>query len=174
MIRKLISPLIIIIVFFISLILVLNSPSLSNGTATIIRDDFVLSFLGIFSSLAIAIITFLYSNIERIRESVVENKNIKDKGTFENKTLAIFKELQHDTIFIFFSLVGCFLLILLRNIDFSLIRISMIFISKIQLIASLELSLILLTFVSVIDIIGSLFNLVEISSLVTKHSEENK
>jgi len=174
MLRKIKPLLIILITFSISIFFVLNSPSLSNGTAIIIRDDFVLSFLGIFSSLAIAVITFLYSNIERIRESIVKNKNIKDKDIFENQIVAIFREMQQNTVFILIALIGCFFLILIRNFDFSLISISIKYISKLQLIVSFELSFIFLTFISVKDIVGSLFNLVKISSIAMKDSEENK
>lgn len=164
--RTIKAILIITFVIVASFFITINTPSLSNGSATIIKDDFLLSFLGMFAGVTIAIITFLYSNIEKIRNAISKGKSKEKIPVFEIQISHLFSELKHDTVFILLSLLGCFALIILRDIRLSWLCITNKFITKQQVISSFELSFVLLTFVSLIDIMGSLFNLVKISSLV--------
>ncbi len=162
------AVLIISIIFIIlsSFFITINTPSLSDGAAVIIKDEFILPFIGGFTGFSIAIITFLYSCIERIRESLKSKNKEVENAEINKKILRVFSELFHDTVTIFIALVFCFFLIIIREMDVPLVSLNINGISKQQIISTCEISFLLLTFISLIDIMGSLFNLVKASLLI--------
>ncbi len=169
--KKTITAIIIFGSLILSIVLVLNSDALSKGTAKIIDDDFILTFIGMFTSLAIAVIAFLYSNVEKIRATLLKSNQNK-KPEIENQFDQIFKELKDDTLLTLISLITCFFVIVFRDIDFSFIKISIVCITKIQMVSIIKLSLILLTFAAITDIFIALFNLIKASKEVELSQEE--
>ncbi len=104
-------------------------------------------------------IALLYSNIEKIRESL--NMHYKEKKyEIESSISEIFKELHDNTLFIFLSLVICILSILLRDIDLILINNC---VNIIQIVSIMKLTLILLTLYAVKDNFLALINLIKVS-----------
>lgn len=169
--KKIITASIILGSLILSIILVLNSDSLSKGTAKIIEDDFIVTFLGMLAILAIAIIAFLYSNGEKIKATLLKsNQNKKTK--IESQFNQIFKELKDDTLLTLITLITCFFVIVFRDIDFSFIKISIVGITKIQIVSIIELSLIMLTFAAIIDIFIALFNLIKASKEIEFSKEK--
>jgi magnesium-transporting ATPase (P-type) len=178
MIKKIVKGLYIlfslIITWIFSVIIVKMNPNIANGTSAIIKDDFVLGFIGGFLGLAIAVITFLYSNVEKIRDSLY--KTISDNiiiDTLETRIDTIFKELKHDTIFIFFCLIISFFAILIRDIDLPVLKWSFKGVSKTEFLYSVEISVILLMLFSLFDIIGSLFKLSDASKLFRYNNKDD-
>jgi len=154
--------LIFIFAIIISIIAVFNTVQLSDGTATILADNFILAFFGTLTGFSISIIAFLYSNIERIRESLI--KQFPDrKTTIEGKISAIFIELRDNTLFIFISLVICVFAILFRDIDFTLLQNPFPFITKVQIVSIIKIALLLLVLYAVKDNFTALFKLIKIS-----------
>ena len=160
--KKIVTLGIILFVIVLSAIFVFNSQPLTNGSATIIEDNFVLTFLGMFASLAIAVIAFLYSNVEKIRVTLTKANNNK-KAAIEKQFDKIFKELKENTLLTLLTLIICFFVILFRDIDISFIKMSITGITKLQIISILKLSLIMLTFLAITDIFIALFNLIKVS-----------
>lgn len=150
--------------WILSIMIIKINSTIANGTAAFIKDDFVLNFVGVFLGLAVAVITLLYSNVEKIRESLY--KTISDDKVIvdlEMKITEIFKELKHNTIFIFVSLITSFFLIMLRDADIPFVKWNIKNISKIEFFYSLEIVAVLLTFLALLDIIGTLFKLSDAS-----------
>jgi len=169
--KRIVSLSIILFIFVISTIFVFNSQTLSNGSATIIEDNFVLTFLGMFASLAIAVIAFLYSNVEKIRTTLIKaNKN--KKTVIEVQFEKIFQELKENTFLTLLTLIICFFAIVFRDIKISFIKISIMCITKMQIISIIKLSLIMLTFLAITDIFIALFNLIKISKELEIPQEE--
>ncbi|WKV09403.1 hypothetical protein Q2T46_02795 [Thermoanaerobacterium sp. CMT5567-10] len=167
-----------LIPFFISLgisyLIVKNTKSIGNGTAVFIKDDFVLNFFTVILSLAIAVIALLYSNVENIRESLY--KVFKDKEDhiveLEKKIVNIFKELKDDTLFIFFSLVGSWIIIVIREIpEINIIIFKM---NKKEVCYMVEMSLVMLSLYALLDIIFTLFKLSDVSHEFSQRFLNNK
>lgn len=169
--KKTITAIIIFGSLILSIVLVLNSDALSKGTAKIIDDEFLLTFIGMFTSLAIAVIAFLYSNVEKIRATLLKSNQNK-KTEIESQFDQIFKELKDDTLLTLISLITCFFVIVFRDIDFSFIKISIVGITKMQMVSIIELSSILLTFAAITDIFIALFNLIKASKGIELSQEE--
>lgn len=169
--KKVITAGIILLVVIISIIFVFNSQALSNGTATIIEDNFILTFLGMFASLAIAVIAFLYSNVEKIRATLIK-ANQNKKAVIEIQFEKIFKELKDNTLLNLITLITCFFVIVFRDIDISFIKISIEGITKMQMVSIVKLSLIMLTFIAITDIFIALFNLIKVSKEIEISQEE--
>ena len=160
--KKIFSAVIILVVFIISIIFVLNSQALSNGSASIVEDNFILTFLGMFASLTIAVMAFLYSNVEKLWLTLI-NANHGKKIEIEIQFKKIFKELKGDTLMTLINLIICFFVIIFRDINVNFIKISIDGITKMQLVSIIKLSLIFLTFIAIIDIFLALFNLINAS-----------
>lgn len=169
--KKIVTLGIILLVFILSTIFVFTSQPLSNGSATIIEDTFVLTFLGMFASLAIAVMAFLYSNVEKIRVTLIKaNKN--KKQVIEAQFEKIFQELKENTMLTLLTLILCFFVIVFRDIKISFITISITCITKMQIVSIIKLSLIMLTFLAITDIFIALFNLIKISKEIEIPQEE--
>lgn len=154
----------VIISFGISYLIVKNIESVAKGTVAFIKDDFVLNFFIVLLSLAIAVIALLYSNVEKIRESlyrVFKNREDIDIGKLEEKIASIFRELKGDTLFIFLSLVVSWVAIIVREVKE--IDIMIFNINKKELCYIIEMNSIILTLYALWDIILTLFKLSEAS-----------
>jgi hypothetical protein len=169
--KKVVTAGIILLVFIVSIVFVFNSKNLSNGTAIIVADNFILTFLGMFASLAIAIIAFLYSNVEKIRITLI-NANHDKKAVIELQFDKIFKELKDNTLLTLINLILCFFVVIFRDIDINFIIISIKFITKMQLVSIIKLSLTFLTFIAITDIFIALFNLIKVSKQIEISQEE--
>lgn len=109
---KILRPLfLIMVVFIVSVFILKHNPALKNSTSGILSDEFILNFLGLFVGLVLAIISIFYVNIQKIKESI-PNDSINDD------LMNIFRELKENSIFILFSLIVCFALIILRDFEF--------------------------------------------------------
>ncbi len=162
--KKVITSILLIGLLLVSIVFVYSSEQLTNRTAKIVDDEFVLTFLGIFSGLSITIVTFLYSNIESIRNSLkskAEKFNEIDYGISQ-----IFTELKQDTIVTLGSLIISFFTIILKDCKFRFIEISATFITKSQLVSIIEIYMFLITFLAIFDLFISLFNLIKISQII--------
>lgn len=160
--KKLLKICILVILGVVSVLIVIFTPSLSNGTSKLVDDEFILTFLSFFSGLSIAIITLIFSNIEKIKATLF-SKNEDDKDFIEQIDLIIknvFREFKHDTISILICLVGCFFLIIIRDIDFKSFVI-LTSITKLQIISIIEIFFYLNTFIAVFDLFITLFLLVK-------------
>lgn len=171
--KKIRFILIILIVVVASYFITAHTPSLSDGTALIIRDDFLLSFLGIFSGFAIAIITFVYSNSIKTKQLILNNEELDAKNKVNKKYDSILLELKQDTMLIFISLICCFFLILIREANILRFKNINTLISKQQIISSLQLSFIFLTFISILDIMGTLFRLSKIYPILESYHQNH-
>jgi len=169
--KKIITVIIIFCSLVLQIVFVLNSEALSNGTAKIVDDEFILTFLGMFASLSIAVIAFLYSNVEKIRATLLKSNQNK-KTEIESQFDKIFKELKDDTLLTLITLIICFFVIVFRDIDFSFIKISIVGITKMQMVSIIKVSLILLTFIAITDIFIALFNLIKASKEIELSQEE--
>jgi len=161
--KKIIVLVIVITIFILAFIVGNHVPAIADGSAVIIRDDFILSFIGVLAGFAIAIITFLFANLEQIRKNTSEELKLNEqsKTAIQSSISSIYLELKQDTLCIVVSLPVCLGLIIIR--DWTDIVISVANVSKNQIIASIELAILLLTFIALIDIVISLFNLVKVS-----------
>lgn len=169
--KKIVTAAIILGSLVLSVIFVLNSDSLSNGTAKIIDDEFILTFLSMFSSLAIAVIAFLYSNVEKIRATLIKS-NQNSKTTIEGQFDRIFGELKDNTIFTLVSLMICFLVIIFRDINIDFIQFSSNYITKLQVVSIIKVSLIMLTIIAITDMFFGLFNLIKVSKEIELTQED--
>ena len=162
--KKVISILIIAAVLGISFFIVDNVPSIGDGTAVIMHDDFILSFLGVLAGFAIAIITFLFANLDQIRKSILANPKLNEhtKANVRRSITYIYSELKQDTLCMVIFLPVCLLLIIVRDCPEITFKINNI--SNYQIISSIELSILLLTFIALLDIVISLFNLAKVSN----------
>lgn len=160
-------------ILVLSALITANTPSLSDGSATIVQDDFILSFVGVLAGFAIAIITFLFSNIERIRSDILSHQSLEEtsKKDLESIIWTLFKEMKQDTIWIVLSLFACLSLIVLRDIQITWINISIRGVTKQQIISCLELSILLSTFLALLDIVLSLFNLAKASMHINSNDK---
>ena len=162
--KKLTIVILICFMWIISIILTKINPMIINGTSQIIKDDFILNFNSIFLGIAVAIIALLYSNVEKIRDSI--NKMNIEKETITNlnsKITEIFTELKQDTLSIFYCLVTSFFLIILRDANIPFIHLNFKYFNKIELFYSLEILTVLIVFLALFDIITALFTLSKIS-----------
>ncbi|NCB73967.1 MAG: hypothetical protein EOM51_04375 [Clostridia bacterium] len=161
------SPILRIIIYLvISTIFVSLSSSLSDGTSEVLQDSFILSFLGVFAGLAIACISFIFANIEKIRDCLKEL--IKDVTNFDYMIENIVKELKRDTYMTVYALVICFFVILLRDVNVPIISFICAWKSKQQIFSIIEVSLLIATLGAITDIMKSLFGLFEVFSLINK------
>ena|GEM_PF-2181393 len=146
----------------ISYFVVTNVEGFKNGTIAFIKDDFILNFLTIILSLSIAVIALLYSNVEKIRESLYKTLKANNViNVLENDIVNIFKELKHNTIFIFLSLVISWAIMIFREanrIEFELFNMS-----KREVCYIVEMALVFLSVYALYDIIVALFRLSEVS-----------
>lgn len=146
-----------IICFYISFKIVNISPNISNSL--LISDDFLLRFLGNFLAFSIATIAFLFTSSDKIRESLIktnQSNEIIDK--IQNNICNLFNELKKDIFAIFYFCIIIIILIIISNID---IRYPSYFaINKELLINSCKLTLVILTFLLIFDILYSLFGIV--------------
>ena len=165
---KIRKVLFIVMCFLLSIVCVIFSPSLSNGTAGILEDSFILSFLGLFSGLSIACITFMLVNIDKIRHEIHESSSIQNSTKMDETIDALIEELRQDTIATILSLVICFIAILIRDIDFSGAAFFVNLTITQQVISIIELTLIMITICAIIDIVESLFGLNRVLSVIER------
>ena len=156
-----ISAIIILAALLISVFAVINSSNLTNGTAIIVEDNFILTFLAILASIVVLVATYLYSKAEEIRLALL-NEKIEIDSCFKG----IFKETRDDVIIVLSSLIVCYLIILFRDVDFPLLKYSLI--SKMQVISIIKLAAAILTFIATADVFIAVFNLMEIQRKINE------
>jgi len=168
-IKKLLS---ILICVALSVICVIFSSKLSDGTAEILQDSFILSFLGLFSGLAIACITFMFANIEKISYDIHTSSQIVNPLAIDTKIDTIVHELKQDTISTIFTLVICLIVILLRDLDFNVVSLKILFFTKQQVISIIEIFSLMVTIGAIYDITVSLFGLNEVLLTIKRNVDK--
>jgi hypothetical protein len=154
-ISKLRPFLIVTIVVISSVSAISFSTSLATGTSNVIGDEFVLTFIGLFAGLAVAVIALVFSIIENVMRQLTEN--CVDVKKYSSVIRRIYSEMRENTIMIIIVLALCFLMIVIREIDF--MKAHICFVEPI--VSVFKLSGMILTIISVKDIFTALFNLIK-------------
>ena len=155
--KKFITSIIIFITLLFSVFAVINSSSLSNGAATTVEDNFILTFLAILAVVVTVSAFFLYLNAEKLRSTLT------GKMEFNCYFRKMFKETRENVLMVLSSLIVCYLVVLSRDIDFPILKYpSNFWLSKLQLISVIKLSVTILTLTATADIFIAIFNLTEI------------
>ncbi|WP_047984586.1 hypothetical protein [Ornithinibacillus californiensis] len=146
--------------FLFSYILVRFNPEIND--LEIVKDEYVLNLIGILMGLSIAVITFLFTTIEKIRANLLENKlyngTIRD---IEVNIRNLYKSIMKDTIAIFISFILLLVCILTKGIDFPILKVPIFVVfSKEELVLITKLSLLFITLSALFDIIVSLFGII--------------
>ncbi|APU60744.1 MULTISPECIES: hypothetical protein [Clostridium] len=164
--NNVISLIITLIFFSVSLLIYKNNP-LQISELKILDDEFVINFILIVLGFTVSFITILYSTFEKLRQQLVEIfKNIISETELKDMELImfnIFKQLKEDILFIFRYLVDVVFIIIWRNIDIPYIKWNFNYISKLDIILLIKLTIIFLTLLALYDIIKSIFKLIEVS-----------
>lgn len=155
-----------IVFFIISIFLVTLNKKMY--TLPILEDQFLINFVGAILALSVAIITLLYSIIDKVRESIIE---FHFQDTKTNRIPHLLKELKEDTLFIFYILVILFIISILNKCDIPIVKWNFTIISKNNFIALIKLFLISLTLFSLRDIIKTLFTIITLSNYLSEHEK---
>ncbi len=160
MLKKLIAMVIILVFFTVSVLIVESNPGIQQSK--IINDEFMLNFLGLFLGVSVAIVTFLFSSVDKIRESIIKaGFDGAAKKQTETTINNLIEELKQDSMAIFVFLVLFFGTILLKDIDVPYLKIAIW--DKSSILSSIKLTLVFLTLFSIYDIISSTFLLMKVS-----------
>jgi hypothetical protein len=128
----------------------------------IVNDDFVTNLLGALLALSIAIITLVYSTIEKIHQRITHHPN---KNNIEITINSLFSALKKDTWIVFVFLITIIVVILLRDTDVPYLTYpNFLPITKINVVFFVKIFVLFLSFIAVADIILCLFALIKVSN----------
>ncbi|URZ07566.1 hypothetical protein [Clostridium felsineum] len=137
-------------------------------TLSILEDQFLINFVGTILALSVAIITLLYSIIDKVRESIIK---FHFQNTKTDRIPHLLKELKDDTLFIFYILVSVFIISILNKCDIPIVKWDFKIITRNNFIALIKLFLIFLTLFSLRDIIKTLFTIINLSNYLSEHKK---
>lgn len=169
-IRKLKNKFNSIIPFIFSIIISLGIIKVNKDAYNlkILEDQFLANFIGALLALSIAIVTLLYSVIDKVRESMIKSYTTSEKlNNNDMKIKKLLIELKQDTTLIFYILVSIFFISIFANCDIPFISWKITAFSKNSFISFLKIFLMSLTFFSLYDIIGTLFALINIADVLS-------
>jgi hypothetical protein len=162
-----------VVTFIVSLWLVNNNIVIKN--LTILEDSFVVNFLGTSFGLAIAIITFLYTAIDKLKENIKSLSIIDNNSKFDivNKIKSIFNSLKDDTIAVFVFFIIALIFILLRDTNLPIVPF---FLNEIldrdKFVICIKLDMILLTLTSLLDILLTLSGLLKSEDIISNNTPQ--
>jgi hypothetical protein len=127
----------------------------------ILEDDYILNMIGVLMGLSIAIVTFLFTAIEKVKSTLLEYQITKNQAKEIDLTINnLFSAIMKDTIVIFIFFVVLLYIILTRGIDIPILKIPYFLnISKEEFVILVKLTLMNLSLFSLFDIIISLFGI---------------
>ncbi len=170
-IKIFINILLFVVSFFISLFIIKTNSKVQ--LLPIFSDEFTINFLGAILAIGITIITFVFSSFDKIRNSLINVKiDTKQYNDINININQIFTALKEDLMAIFVFLTISFIVIILRDSNIPIIKWNWGYVSKSHFVSSIKLSMILLSFVGIFDIIYSLFALMRASEELS--IKENK
>ncbi|SDL06880.1 hypothetical protein [Halanaerobium congolense] len=165
----------IVLIFSFTLVKFVNINDLK-----IIEDGYLINLILIFLSLSVAIITLLFSTTEKIRDKIIENKFLgnnqieKVSKNIDRNVNDIFEEMKQDTKFLFYCLIFAIAIIILESINIPNIQWPIKFINKMEFILMSKFSIILLSIISLRDILYSLLNIISIKNIIDNNqTKEN-
>jgi len=151
---------------FIVSMLIYKSNSMEIANLKILDEQFVINFIVIIVGFSVAIITILYSTFDKLREELIRIlKDCLSKTELNDIDLIIsncFRQLKENTLFIFGYLFIAIVMPIYRVINIPFIEWKFNYISKMDMIVVTKLTIVLLTLFALLDIIGSIFRLIEI------------
>lgn len=134
----------------------------------VLEDDYLLNMIGVLMGLSIAIVTFLFSVIEKIRSSlnkidIKSNKEKKEINAIEETIDGLFSAIMKDTMFVFFLFVLLLLTILTKGLE----TVRNLLLNK-EIFISIKLVILFLALIALFDIIASLFKIIKGYNLLLK------
>lgn len=155
-----------LIPFVLCFVIININKSISNNL--ILNDDFLLNFLGVILGLGITIITFIYTSVGKVRESILRLNINKDKADdILTNVQKVISELKQDLKFIFFLFFISFIIAILKEANIPFIKYNITIISKCELIALVKLYILSLAFLSIFDIVTTLFSMLNVNENIT-------
>lgn len=160
--RWYISAIILIVVYLLSFFII------NQGFVTeirIIEIDFLLTYLGLFIGFAITIYTFGISILENIKNSIIESEQITEdkRQKFLNSILNGFVELKQDILVITISFIVVIVLSFVSKLFICIGDLKLtIYEFYSSIIDPVYLSIFIISIITLLDLLFSLFNVSEI------------
>lgn len=148
----------------------------SNSSDILITNSkYIINFLFTILALSVAIITLLYSTIDKIRNTIIKIDILKDEEISEIEMIIkeVFDELRDDTYFILYSLIFILILILIEGCDIPFVSWSSIIpISRVEFVLALKMTILFLNILALVDIIHSLFSIIKASNKISHTNQK--
>ena len=136
----------------------------------IIGNQFLISYLGVLLGFALTLFTFIIAMVEKISEKLMKDERLtieakKRKQLTLNSTL---EEVKDNIVFVFVCLVICCFFTIIEGFDIPHINFSGYneYFTKIAVINSLKLTIFLLSFYAIYDIMMVSFTISELTSII--------
>ena len=136
----------------------------------IIGNQFLISYLGVLLGFALTLFTFIIAMVEKISEKLMKDNEltIQEKTTKQIMINSTLEEVKDDIKFVFISLLICCFLAIIESFDIPYIDFSAYrdYFTKISVINSLKLTIFLLSFYAIYDIMMVSFIISELTSMI--------
>lgn len=141
------------------------------GNLAIVKDEYILNLIGSLMGLSIAVITILFTAIDKVKNNFLKNNsNNQAVDDIGSSIRNLYSSLAKDTmaIFVFFNIL--LISIFSRGIDIPFLKMPL-GISKDELFLKVKLTLLFLSLSAMFDIIFSLYRIISKGMKITNAKE---